>query len=125
MITEAFCSYAARHGRKADNGAPIGNNVTADLAIRQAVNLALDRETLVDVALNGFGRPAFGPADSLPWSHKDEKLATPNLSRANALLDEAGWVRKEEDGLRYKTANLHAFVSHTPPATPPANSSPR
>ncbi|BBI75496.2 hypothetical protein HAALTHF_47620n [Vreelandella aquamarina] len=96
-------------GEKADNGAPIGNNVTADLAIRQAVNLALDRETLVDVALNGFGRPAFGPADSLPWSHKDEKLATPNLSRANALLDEAGWVRKEEDGLRYKNGQPARF----------------
>ncbi|MAP34200.1 MAG: nickel ABC transporter substrate-binding protein [Halomonas sp.] len=96
-------------GEKADNGAPIGNNVTADLAIRQAVNLALDRETLVDVALNGFGRPAFGPADGLPWSHKDEKLATPNLSRANALLDEAGWVRKEEDGLRYKNGQPARF----------------
>ena len=96
-------------GEKADNGAPIGNNVTADLAIRQAVNLALGRETLLDVALNGFGRPAFGPADGLPWSHKDEKLATPNLSRANALLDEAGWVRKEEDGLRYKNGQPARF----------------
>ncbi|MEC8901402.1 MAG: ABC transporter substrate-binding protein, partial [Pseudomonadota bacterium] len=79
-----------------------GNNVTADLAIRQAVNLALDRETLVDVALNGFGRPAFGPADGLPWSQEGEKVAAPNLARANTLLKEAGWERQEEDGLRYK-----------------------
>ncbi|HBM27637.1 MAG TPA: nickel ABC transporter substrate-binding protein, partial [Halomonas sp.] len=80
-------------GQHATNGAPMGNDVTSDLAIRQAINLALDRETLVDVALNGFGRPAFGPADGLPWSHGDEQLATPNLARANALLDEAGWKR--------------------------------
>ncbi|MAO62147.1 MAG: nickel ABC transporter substrate-binding protein [Halomonas sp.] len=96
-------------GQHATNGAPMGNDVTSDLAIRQAINLALDRETLVDVALNGFGRPAFGPADGLPWSHGDEQLATPNLARANALLDEAGWKRKEDDGLRYKNGQPARF----------------
>ena len=96
-------------GQHATNGAPMGNDVTSDLAIRQAINLALDRETLVDVALNGFGRPAFGPADGLPWSHGDEQLATPNLARANALLNEAGWKRKEDDGLRYKNGQPARF----------------
>jgi peptide/nickel transport system substrate-binding protein len=96
-------------GQHATNGAPIGNDVTSDLAIRQAINLALDRETLVEVALNGFGRPAFGPADGLPWSHGDEQLATPNLARANALLDEAGWKRQEDDGLRYKNGQPARF----------------
>ena len=96
-------------GQHATNGAPMGNDVTSDLAIRQAINLALDRETLVDVALNGFGRPAFGPADGLPWSHGDEQLATPNLARANALLDEAGWKRKQDDGLRYKNGQPARF----------------
>lgn len=96
-------------GQHATNGAPMGNDVTSDLAIRQAINLALDRETLVDVALNGFGRPAFGPADGLPWSHGDEQLATPNLARANALLDEAGWKRQEDDGLRYKNGQPARF----------------
>ena len=88
-------------GEQAASGAPIGNDVTADSAIRQAVNLALDRNTLVDVALNGFGRPAFGPADGLPWSLDDEAFTAPDSDRANALLDAAGWERRA-DGLRYK-----------------------
>src|SRR5690606_7198115 len=35
-------------GRKAPNGAPIGNDVTADVAVRRALNLAVDRQKLVD-----------------------------------------------------------------------------
>ncbi|RUR33485.1 ABC transporter substrate-binding protein [Vreelandella andesensis] len=88
-------------GELASSGAPIGNNVTADRAIRQAINLALDRSTLVNVALNGFGRPAFGPADGMPWSLDDEAFASPDSERANAILDAAGWKRRN-DGLRYK-----------------------
>lgn len=102
-------------GNRAPSGAPIGNDVTSDLAIRQAINLALDRETLVDVALNGFGRPAFSPADGLPWSLDDEALTAPDLERANALLDTAGWERRQ-DGIRYKN-DLPARFRLTYPAS--------
>lgn len=102
-------------GEQAPSGAPIGNDVTADLAIRQAVNLALDREILVEVALHGFGRPAFGPADGLPWSLADEPFAAPNVTQANTLLDAAGWQLRE-DGLRYK-AGMPARFRLTYPAS--------
>ncbi|UTA80893.1 ABC transporter substrate-binding protein [Halomonas sp. XH26] len=95
-------------GEQAASGAPIGNDVTADSAIRRAVNLALDRNTLVDVALNGFGRPAFGPADGLPWSLDDEAFTAPDSDRANALLDAAGWER-HANGLRYKNGQPARF----------------
>lgn len=88
-------------GEQADSGAPIGNDVTADIAIRQAINLAVDRDTLAEVALHGFGRPAFGPADGLPWSDEGETVAAPNLAQAEELLDNAGWELRN-DGLRYK-----------------------
>lgn len=89
------------NGEHAESGAPIGNDVTADLAIRQAINLAVDRETLVEVALHGFGRPAFGPADGLPWSNEEEHVEAPNLAHAADILDAAGW-QLHDDGLRYK-----------------------
>jgi peptide/nickel transport system substrate-binding protein len=89
------------NGEQAESGAPIGNDVTADLAIRQAINLAVDRDTLVEVALHGFGRPAFGPADGLAWSHQDEQVEAPNLTLAGEILDTAGWELRS-DGLRYK-----------------------
>ncbi|MDQ7733993.1 ABC transporter substrate-binding protein [Halomonas sp. SpR1] len=89
------------NGEHAASGAPIGNDVTADVAIRQAINLAIDRDTLVEVALQGYGRPAFGPADGLPWSSRNERLDAPDLAQAEAILDAAGW-RLGDDGLRYK-----------------------
>ncbi|MBP5979016.1 MAG: ABC transporter substrate-binding protein [Halomonas sp.] len=95
-------------GDRAPSGASIGNNVTADLAIRQAVNLALDRQTLVDVALHGYGRPAFGPADGLPWSRNDEYIDGPDLEQAANILEAAGWQRRD-DGLRYKDGQPARF----------------
>ncbi|EHA15034.1 ABC transporter substrate-binding protein [Halomonas sp. HAL1] len=89
------------NGEHAASGAPIGNDVTADLAIRQAINLAVDRQTLVEVALHGYGRPAYGPADGLSWSSEEERIEAPDMTRAEELLDAAGWQRGD-DGLRYK-----------------------
>jgi peptide/nickel transport system substrate-binding protein len=102
-------------GEHAASGAPIGNDVTADLAIRQAINLAVDRDTLVEVALHGYGRPAFGPADGLPWSDEEERLEAPNFDRAEAILEAAGWELRD-DGLRYK-GGLPARFRLTYPAS--------
>ncbi|CAN0601001.1 unnamed protein product, partial [Ectocarpus sp. 12 AP-2014] len=88
-------------GVQTESGAPIGNNVTTDLAIRQAINLAVDRDTLAEVALHGYGRPAYGPADGLPWSDDEERIEAPNMAQADEILDAAGWELRD-DGLRYK-----------------------
>src|SRR5699024_6617241 len=37
---------------------PVGNDVTADLSLRRAINLAIDREGMIDHVLNGYGSPA-------------------------------------------------------------------
>ncbi len=94
-------------GKATADGNPIGNDVTADLAIRRAINLGLDRDQIVDVALLGHGTPAFGPADGLPWSNPDAAVAF-DLDAAKALLDEAGWV-PGPDGVRVKDGLRAAF----------------
>ncbi|MEC5397548.1 ABC transporter substrate-binding protein [Uliginosibacterium sp. H1] len=78
-------------GEKTPNGATIGNDVTADLAIRQAVNLSLDRKALAAGVLNGFGSPAWGPADGLPWDNPEQRLPDTNPAAARELLLRAGW----------------------------------
>src|SRR5690606_34010691 len=50
--------YLPETGRRDHNGQPIGNDVTSDLAVRRAVNVAIDRQALVDGILNGYGTPA-------------------------------------------------------------------
>ncbi|MGL4985744.1 MAG: ABC transporter substrate-binding protein, partial [Treponemataceae bacterium] len=37
----------------------IGNEVTSDKAIRQAINIGINRQKIIDLVLYGYGRPAF------------------------------------------------------------------
>lgn len=99
-------------GRKSAAGAPIGNDVTADRAIRRAINLGVDRNQLVEVALLGYGKPAFGPADGLPWSNPDAAV-TYDVDAALKLLDEAGW-KPGADGIRVKDGVRAAFPINYP-----------
>lgn len=93
-------------------GAPLGNAVTSDLAIRRAINLGIDREVLVEVALLGHGTPAFGPADGLPWSNAESRVAF-DIEAARAELDKGGWVAGS-DGVREKDGVRAAFPINYP-----------
>jgi peptide/nickel transport system substrate-binding protein len=70
-----------------------------DRDIREAIDLSLHRQRIVDVALAGYARPASGPVSP------DNPLAQPSVSqrdtvRADSLLDHAGWRRGSRDGIR-------------------------
>jgi peptide/nickel transport system substrate-binding protein len=96
-------------GEKTAEGYPIGNNVTSDLAIRRAINQGLDRDALVALALNGYGKPATGPVDGLPWNNPDAAIAGNDIAAAKATLDAAGWVDGDGDGMREKDGTPAAF----------------
>jgi len=89
-------------GQKTDDGYPIGNTVTADLAIRKAVNLAIHRQALVEGVLEGHGRPAFGVCDGLPWDNQENVIHDNDLTGAVDLLEQAGWRDTDNDGIREK-----------------------
>ena len=93
------------------DGRKTGSVVTSDIAIRQAINLWIDRELIVDVALHGHGTPGYGPADGLPWS--GEVTIPHNPDAAKTLLDEAGWVMSD-DGIRVKDGVSAAFPINYP-----------
>ena len=96
-------------GETTDVGTPIGNDVTADRAIRVAVNQALDREALVALALNGHGRPAMGPADGLPWDNPEAAIPGNDPTAAMATLEAAGWRDTDGDDIREKAGLRAAF----------------
>ncbi|SNY91993.1 peptide/nickel transport system substrate-binding protein [Cohaesibacter sp. ES.047] len=89
-------------GGQTKDGAPIGNDVTADRSIRVAINQGLDRAALVALALNGHGTPAYGPVDGLPWDNPDAHLEGGDVDAAKATLDAAGWQDENGDGIREK-----------------------
>src|SRR5699024_8078156 len=93
--------YVEDEGETTDEGYPIGNDITADKVVRQAMNIAVDRETLVDGVLQGYGIPAYSVADQLPWWNPDTVIEDNRVEEANEMLDEAGW-EVNEDGIREK-----------------------
>lgn len=85
-------------GKTTESGAPIGNNVTCNKEIRQAIAYAIDRQQVADVALNGFGRPAYCENDGMPWNNPEVKIDT-DVAYAEKLLSDAGWSDTDGDGI--------------------------
>lgn len=83
------------------SGKPIGNDVLCDHNIRKAMNIGIDRQWIINNALNGIGTPAFSRVDQLPWSNAATHFKDNRVIEANALLDAAGWQR-DSDGVRVK-----------------------
>lgn len=92
--------YVPDDGETTASGAPIGDDVTSDRAIRQAINLAVDRQILVDGVLQGFGSPATGPVDGAPWYNPDSAIVDNQPDEAIATLEAGGWTDDDGDGVR-------------------------
>ena len=80
-----------KSGDFTEDGLPIGNDVTADSAIRHAIDIAVDRQALIDGVLEGYGTPAYTSVDGLPWWNPDTVMEDADMDGARKLLDEAGW----------------------------------
>jgi peptide/nickel transport system substrate-binding protein len=102
-------------GLKAKDGTPIGNDVTADKAIRLAINYAMDRKALVDGALYGFGAPAYSPCDGLAWGNPDVAIKDADVSKAKQILSDGGWKDSDNDGILEK-GKLKAIFTLVYPA---------
>ena len=73
----------------------VGNDVTCDIAIRRAMNMACDRELMIEHVLNGYGAAAYSVGDGMPWSSDDMRVDL-DIDGAKQLLDEAGWVTADD-----------------------------
>ncbi|MEB3356031.1 MAG: ABC transporter substrate-binding protein [Synechococcales bacterium] len=94
--------YGPNTGATTPDGDPIGNDVTADLAIRQAVNYAVDRQALVEGVLEGYGSPAYGPVSGLAWEEPGAKIEDAQPERAQEILAAGGWADGDGDGVLEK-----------------------
>ncbi len=67
----------------------------ADPRVRRAIAHAIDRKFVVDTIFLGFAKPAIGPVPQFDKAFLAPGLAPPEFDagRANALLDEAGYLR--------------------------------
>jgi len=71
----------------------------ADPAVRRALTMAIDRETLVQVVLGGNGEVAPGPVGPWHWAFDSAWAPLPYApAEAAALLEAAGWRDSDGDG---------------------------
>ncbi|MEC3863225.1 peptide ABC transporter substrate-binding protein [Mesobacterium sp. TK19101] len=75
----------------------------SDLNVRKALSMAIDRELLVEVGYGEAGRPTCNlvPAPALYASDNTDCL-TQDIEGAKALLESAGYVDSDGDGIREK-----------------------
>jgi len=72
-----------------------------DKNVRQALLYGLDRQKLIDEALNGQGIVAHSPILPNSWAYDPQVKTYPyDPRRAKELLDEAGWQDTDGDGIR-------------------------
>lgn len=96
-------------------GAPIGNDVTSDINIRRALDIAMDRKEMIETILDGEGTPAYSIADGLPWfNDKTIEQNDGDIEKAKKILDDAGWVEgsdgiREKDGVKAKFDLYYAY----------------
>jgi len=116
-----YASISINVGLKTRDGQAYGNGNPAlqDAAVRQAIRLGTDTDTLLDKVLGGYGVPAtsFVPASYPKWTlpADDEVIMDFDPEAAKKKLDEAGWVAGA-DGIRAKDGkplSLRLFVDST------------
>ncbi|WP_407377238.1 ABC transporter substrate-binding protein [Methanobrevibacter sp.] len=96
-------------GKMSEDNITIGNNVTADPAIREAINVGINREQLLEGALNGYGDVNYnGVADQLDWSF-DSSFNDSNVDEAKKILSDAGWNDTDGDGIVEKDGQRAEF----------------
>jgi peptide/nickel transport system substrate-binding protein len=80
-----------------------------DARVRRAMTHLLDRERILRDFANGLGQVATGPfPPSGPMNNPDITPRPYDLEAARRLLDEAGWVMRD-DGYRYKDGKRFEF----------------
>lgn len=98
---EAKKTYAAKTYDYRTVTLPTHNKVAGDTAVRRALDIAVDRQAMVDKILEGAGKPAYGPVPTdSPWFAKGTERRH-DLAGARKILDEAGW-KPGPDGVRVK-----------------------
>jgi peptide/nickel transport system substrate-binding protein len=92
-------------GEKNAQGHPVGNDVTSDVAIRKAINYAVNRQLLADQIMEGHAIPAYTGVQGLPWDNQEAAIKDGDIEKAKQILEQAGW-KLNSQGIREKNGVL-------------------
>jgi peptide/nickel transport system substrate-binding protein len=108
------------------SGLPFGvminqsRGIFADLKVRQAFIMSVDRKRLAQNLFFGFAKPAFGPlaSSSIGYWPEVEKYYPFDRKKAEALLEEAGW-KMGAGAIREKDGQTLSAIYYVPPPLEP------
>jgi peptide/nickel transport system substrate-binding protein len=87
-----------------------------DPRVRRALTMGINRQQIIDAARNGFGEVAKGPVPPFHWAFYRELEPLPfDPDAAGALLDSAGWIDRDGDGVRERDVIKASFELRTHP----------
>jgi peptide/nickel transport system substrate-binding protein len=88
------------------------NPVLADASVRQALDMSVDRDYIVNTVLQGFASPLYGPmpaaflkASTGATTTDSQENIEDGIARANALLNKDGWTLNSNDIRQMKMKN--------------------
>ena len=105
--------HAATRGAVENLTLNLGHPALADKAVRKALNIAIDRQSICDLVYYGVPKPAKNYLVPTHWA-SNPNLPKPEYDpkKAAAMLDQAGWVRGA-DGIRVKNGVRLSFTNST------------
>ena len=107
--------YLEDTGDVSPGGYKIGNNVTADKAIRQALNVGVDRQKMCDEVFSGHASPEYTSVDTRDYVNDNAKVQDGNVDEAKQILKEGGWEDTDGDGIVDKDGVKASFDLYYPP----------
>ena len=96
--TGALIFRLCRPGRPMKTEFPLEMISPVDVRVRRAINLAIDRQAMIDHVLNGHGTTAYSVCDKMPWYSKDSEAALRSPRRRSGF-----WMKP--DGRQERTGS--------------------
>lgn len=90
----------------------------SDKVVRQALNIAVDRQSIINIVYYGLPKPANDYLPSSHWAYNSKlPKAEYDLKKAAAMLERAGWL-PGPDGVRVKNGVRLSFTNSTTTGNP-------
>ncbi|MDD5348152.1 MAG: peptide-binding protein, partial [Candidatus Omnitrophica bacterium] len=92
-------------------GYNLSNPKFSDIRVRQALNLAVDKQEVIDIVLLGYGAISTGPYVPQSWAY-DRRIKPVEFDppKAKELLARAGWSDTDGDGWLDKEGRVFEFT---------------